>query len=285
MICFVLFPLTLCLSSFLILGAMKSNSAVNIQHLIINYTVPNLLDGISHTYSANSPFVADTFYYYKNGTEIVSIISALHLSVDNHILANGTFVIIINGTRYEGKKMLTWDKRCVVMVFHFDRVVTSSTNSITYSLENEAVGLYYRDCVARLLPSKVKGGIATCSYVAKNDTFYEIANFIQYSLASGVDKVILYEGTPIPYMNAIQAYFGKRVSVFNFSWPRRERAHANLDTQVAQVNSCYYRNRDEFKYLIMIDMDEMLFNHSNMTLMDLLDSLFVGEVKYGLQVE
>ena len=95
---------------------------------------------------------------------------------------------------------------------------------------------------------------------------YEVIHFIAYTLLIGVDVVILYEATPVPYESALKQIFGKRVHLYSFTWPQRSNySFPQRGSQLAQMNSCYYRNKHYFDYMIFIDVDEYLYFDNNST--------------------
>ena len=79
----------------------------------------------------------------------------------------------------------------------------------------------------------------------------------------GADGVMLYYAENISHiMSGLQKEVKSGfVRFFNFSWPlNKYHGYIQSSIQSAYINSCYYRNRHEFEYLIVLDVDEYLLS-------------------------
>ena len=84
-----------------------------------------------------------------------------------------------------------------------------------------------------------------------------------YYKIAGVDGVMLYYAEDIPeIMSGLQTEVNSGfVRFFNFSWPlNRYHGLIQRSVQSAYINSCFYRNRHEFDYIIVLDVDEYLLS-------------------------
>ena len=240
---------------------------IDASNMRYRYVDENITRGVFHTYNLSTPFVADAMIYELSGWKLLVIISASHLPRSIYNL-RGTFLLFYDGKYVKGEGKLL-EQKLLLMKYNID---LDDKRSFVFTIVNNENKLFYPNCTAKVLPHHVKQGIATCSMATNYDTFYDIANFITFNLYAGVDTVILYCSRQFTYIPVLHFLFGKRLKIVYFL-PTRDISFGHYDVLLAQLNSCYYRNRDQYKYLIMVDLDEMLFNHTNMTLIDLIDSL------------
>lgn len=235
------------------------------------------------TYSPTKPYIADAFAEIDSNTiTITVIISSLQLPENRSDLSLGVYELNYNGRWLRGKRMIIAKKNCAIVKYGASFAAEFSSARIPVMLRNNATDLFISNCTVGVLPKRRKSGIATCAYLSSYNSFYEAALFVQHSLACGVDKVILYEGTPVDYLPVLKQLYGNRLLLYRFTWPQFNRPYPQRLSQISMMNSCYYRHKEQFNYTIMIDIDEMIFNPSGTPLQGLLDSLF-SNVTYGIQ--
>ena len=236
------------------------------------------------TYSPTKPYIADAFAEIdSNSITITVIISSLQLPENMSDLSIGVYELNYNGRWLRGKRMIIAKKNCAIVKYGASFAAEFSSARIPVMLRNNTTDLFISNCIVGVLPKRRKSGIATCAYLSSYNSFYEAALFVQHTLACGVDKVILYEGTPVDYLPVLKQLYGNRLLLYRFTWPQIDRPYPQLLSQISMINSCYYRHKGQFDYTIMIDIDEMIFNPSGMPLKVLLDSLF-SNVTYGIEV-
>ena len=235
------------------------------------------------TYSPTKPYIADAFAEIdSNIITITVIISSLQLPHNMSDLSIGVYELHYNGRWLRGKRMIIAKKNCAIVKYGASFAAEFSSARIPVMLRNNATDLFISNCTVGVLPKRRKSGIATCAYLSSYNSFYEAALFIQHTLGCGVDKVILYEGTPVDYLPVLKQLYGNRLLLYRFTWPQFNRPYPQRLSQISMMNSCYYRHKEQFNYTIMIDIDEMIFNPSGTPLQGLLDSLF-SNVTYGIQ--
>ena len=266
--------LTFLVLAFAVLGSKRTvvlpYQKANERDVAYRYVDENITTGVFHTFNLSTPFVADAMIYEDKGWKLLVIISATQLP-QKKTTFRGDFLLLYDGKYIKGERKLH-EQNLLMMKYHLPQIANYS-GSIVFTIVNNDTKLYYPDCSARILPHHVKQGIATCSMATNFDSFYDIANFISFNLFAGVNTVIIYCSRKFTYIPVLHFLFGKRLKIVYFL-PTRDKFLGHYDVLIAQLNSCYYRNRDRFKSLIMIDLDELLFNHTSMTLIDLIDSLF-----------
>lgn len=235
------------------------------------------------TYSPTKPYIADAFAEIDSNTiTITVIISSLQLPENRSDLSLGVYELHYNGRWLRGKRMIIAKRNCAIIKYGASLAAEFSSARIPVMLRNNATNLFISNSTVGVLLKMRKRGIATCAYLSSYNSFYEAALFVQHTLACGVDKVILYEGTPVDYLPVLKQLYGNRLLLYRFTWPQFNRPYPQRLSQISMMNSCYYRHKEQFNYTIMIDIDEMILNPNNLPLIDVLGSLF-SNVTYGIQ--
>ena len=173
------------------------------------------------TYSPTKPYIADAFAEIDSNTiTITVIISSLQLPENRSDLSLGVYELHYNGRWLRGKRMIIAKKNCAIVKYGASFAAEFSSARIPVMLRNNATDLFISNCTVGVLPKRRKSGIATCAYLSSYNSFYEAALFVQHSLACGVDKVILYEGTPVDYLPVLKQLYGNRLLLYRFTWPQ-----------------------------------------------------------------
>ena len=84
-------------------------------------------------------------------------------------------------------------------------------------------------------------------------------SWVAYYKMVGADGVMLYYAEDLSHiMSGLQSEVNSGfVRFFNFSWPLNDYyGRIQRSVQAAHINSCFYRNRHEFDYLVILDVDE-----------------------------
>ena len=110
-----------------------------------------------------------------------------------------------------------------------------------------------------------RSGVGVCAYVSSYNSFHEIRSWIAYYKMVGVKNIILYSVNDIIYKSKfhdlIQSGF---LNWETFHWPiNNYYEKEQRSVQHLQVNSCYYRYRNYFDYIINVDVDEYVVGNSN----------------------
>ena len=254
------------------------------KYLLKKRGITNIPAPLLHTFSSKVPYVADAIAYMENEFFLYVVLNVQVNVPPYEYYSNGQYSVIYNGNTYNGSRMAT--ETCIVMKYSLPISTIMVGDTIEFTVENSVMNHTIHNCSAVVLSSKKKGGIASCSYLSNFNSMYEVIHFIAYTLLIGVDVVILYEATPVPYESALKQIFGKRVHLYSFTWPQRSNySFPQRGSQLAQMNSCYYRNKHYFDYMIFIDVDEYLyFDNSNYTLRSIIQHFFSGYSEYGIQV-
>ena len=108
-----------------------------------------------------------------------------------------------------------------------------------------------------------KGKIAICAYISDYNTKNEIKSFLAYYLIQKIDRIIFYCSTKYDYFSKIlkkeiECGF---VVLYEYPWPlTKAYGPVQRSVQGSHINSCYYRHRNYFQYIISQDVDEYFYS-------------------------
>ena len=132
------------------------------------------------------------------------------------------------------------------------------------SLLDSSTSFRYNDLPYQMIPiPSKKKRIAICAYISSFNTIPEIKHWIAYYMIQHVDNLILYCAEPIDKFikalhKSIESGF---VILYHYPWPL---THAyglpQRSIQHSQINSCFYRHRDFYEYIISQDVDEYFYS-------------------------
>ena len=132
------------------------------------------------------------------------------------------------------------------------------------SLLDSSTSFKYNDLPYQMIsiPSKKKR-IAICAYISSFNTIPEIKHWIAYYMIQHVDNLILYYSEPIgKFIKALHKSIESGfVILYHYPWPLTE-AYGPIQrsVQMSQINSCFYRHRDFYEYIISQDVDEYFYS-------------------------
>jgi len=103
----------------------------------------------------------------------------------------------------------------------------------------------------------------------------EILQFIELNILLGVTKFTLYNHSMSEEVSCLLSEYIKEGVVEVLPWKLDLESQKEIRTEglFAALNDCLYRNMNSFKYLMMIDMDEVIIPYQNMTLVEMLTDL------------
>ena len=142
-------------------------------------------------------------------------------------------------------------------------VVSSMPKTGVISLFDHSTSYLYKDLPYLSIPSAKKRKIAICSYISDYNSIYEIKSFLAYYLIQKVDLVIFYCSENYQYfLKLLQKEINNGyVLLYHFPWPLTMAYNKiQRSVQVSHINSCYYRHRNHFEYIISQDIDEYIYS-------------------------
>ena len=121
----------------------------------------------------------------------------------------------------------------------------------------------------------------------------ELIEFIELNQIFGVTKFTLYKDTVSEQVSCVLKHYEEQGIVEVLPWDLKIESQTEIRTEglFAALNDCLYRNMNSFKYLMLIDFDEFIVPHTNLTIPDMLthvDSqkiIVTGNVgRYGVKL-
>lgn len=142
-------------------------------------------------------------------------------------------------------------------------VVSDLPSFGTFTLVDHATSWKYDSLPFRVVPYQPKRRMAICTYISSYNTVNEIRFFLAFYLVQKVDTIIFYCPDNYEYFSRLlkKEIESGYVILYNYPWPlSNDFGVIQNSLQISQVNSCYYRHRSFYQYIISIDMDEYLYS-------------------------
>ena len=135
------------------------------------------------------------------------------------------------------------------------------TNTLT--LIDHSTSWKYISLPFQVLPEQPQRKLAICTYISDYNSAKEIKSFLAFNLIQNVDVVIFYCAVNYDfYYNILRKEidFGY-VILYYYPWPLTN-AYGKIQRsiQISQINSCFYRHRSFFEYIVFIDVDEYMYS-------------------------
>uniref|UniRef100_A0A6A7FYZ1 Glycosyltransferase family 92 protein n=1 Tax=Hirondellea gigas TaxID=1518452 RepID=A0A6A7FYZ1_9CRUS len=125
--------------------------------------------------------------------------------------------------------------------------------------------------------NKTKNSFAVCVKPLHFDYNYinQIIEFIELNRIIGVEHFTLYNHTIGPEVGCILESYVKEGIVTILPWKLNLESQKEIRTEglFSALNDCMYRYMYRYKYILMIDLDEYIVPHSNLTLPELITFL------------
>ena len=122
--------------------------------------------------------------------------------------------------------------------------------------------------------NKVKGSFAICVKPLhfEYNNVNQIVEFIELNRIMGVKHITLYNHTIGPEVDCILKNYIANGVVQTLSWKLNIESQKEIRTEslFAALNDCLYRYMYQYRYILMIDLDEYIVPHSNASLPDLI---------------
>ena len=212
----------------------------------------------------NYPTVADCIAIIeKDRLMVYVVINYGNLPMNTQYKIHNSYSLIYNGKRYEN----ILDKRniyYIVQVVGYSIDQTHFNDSLIHFTVIDTKFNITTPVTTRILHSPPqKKHLGVCSYASSYNSLAEVISWVAYYKMVGADGVMLYYAEDISHiMSGLQAEVNSGfVRFFNFSWPlNKYHGRIQYAVQSAHINSCFYQNRHEFDYLVILDVDEYLLS-------------------------
>ena len=123
--------------------------------------------------------------------------------------------------------------------------------------------IIYKDLPYKSLDKQPKRKVAVCAYISNFNSAAEIKSLLAFYILQKIDNVILYCSMRCNYF---QNLLKKEIDIgyvilYEYTWPLTKRyGLLQRSIQGSQINSCYYRHRNYFEYIISQDVDEYIYS-------------------------
>ena len=131
------------------------------------------------------------------------------------------------------------------------------------SLYDHATNITYKDLPYKSLVQQPKRKVAVCTYISNFNTADEVKTWVAFYILQGVDNVIYYCSVSCDYFKKVLEKEIKSGFVIFYDYPypiNNLFGPVVFSVQASQINSCLYRHRDSFEYVIPHDVDEYFYS-------------------------
>lgn len=206
------------------------------------------------------PLVNDIIVTTNNNESIVYVIINNGNAMNEYRHLRNVSVELWSGNKYY-KNLFSEVREYPIRLLKF--VVNKLPKSGTVSLYDHSTSFLYKNLPYLSLSAASKRKIAVCAYISEYNSINEIKSFLAYYLLQRVDCVIFYCATNYEYFLKSLKFEIENgyVVLYHFPWPlTRVYGLIQYSVQVSHINSCYYRHRNYFEYIISQDVDEYVFS-------------------------
>ena len=209
----------------------------------------------------NVPMVNDIVVSKRNNSWAVYVIinNGNTRSKRYYVYSSYNVELLLNGKTYQN--VFSQVKEGHLRVLKYE--VPSLPLSGTVSLFDRTIKVRYDNLPYKALTSQPKRKIAVCAYISNYNTVNEIKSMLAFYILQNIDNVILYctvncANFKQAFKLEIQSGF---VILYEYPWPLTKTwGSMQRSIQGSHINSCYYRHRNYFEYIISQDVDEYFYS-------------------------
>ena len=206
------------------------------------------------------PLVNDIIVKTYNNESVVNVIINNGNTMNEYRhLRNVSVELLIGKKKYQNKLPSVIERPIRLLKY----VASELPDSGTVSLYDHSTSFIYEKLPYLSLSTSPKRKIAICAYISEYNSIYEIKSFLAYYLLQKVDCVIFYCVVNYDiFLKELKFEIDNGyVVLYHFPWPLT-RAYGPIQNavKVSHINSCYYRHRHYFEYIISQDVDEYVYS-------------------------
>ena len=133
----------------------------------------------------------------------------------------------------------------------------------TVSLFDYSTKIMYKNLPYRALIKQPKRKLAICAYISNYNSINEIKSFLAYYILQKIDNIVLYcsvncDTFRLALKKEVDSGY---VIIYEYPWPLTLKYGAyQRSIQGSHINSCFYRHRNVFDYIISQDVDEYFYS-------------------------
>ena len=168
-------------------------------------------------------------------------------------------VLIVNKRKYHNIFKEVKEKHLRVLKYEVPLMPVFGTMSLMdYTTNNSYHNLPYR-----ALTNQPKRKLAICAYISNYNTINEIKSFLAYYILQKIDNIVLYcsvncDTFRLALKKEVESGY---VILYEYPWPLTKKYGAyQRSIQGSHINSCFYRHRNVFEYIISQDVDEYFYS-------------------------
>ena len=211
------------------------------------------------------PILADCIAVRNNSRiDVTAIFSCSNLPSSTWRSIYNNYTLVVNGVEYSNL-LQYYGLRDYVQVARYSIPCAENEMKIKLTFRDEKLHINYTVTTSILSMPKKKMKLAVCSYISDYNSINELYSYLAYNKMMGVDRILLYSALELPNVkkaiaNSIDNGF---VRWYRFSWPlHKYYGQVQYSVQKQQINSCYYRHRHEFEYIVLTDLDEYMISRT-----------------------
>ena len=207
--------------------------------------------------SVEKIYIVDVIASTKNSKTVdIFLVLNIRFIKNNDRMNDRNVVLIYKNKEYRNLNSFTGMHHAFVP--HFS--IPYSEDSLKFSVMDKKSNWSFNDVKVKVDHyGKPKEEIAICLYITMYDPIPDVKRFIAYYETVGIHTFIVYLMSDYPaFENAFASLIQNGHMIINrLILPRVEGRTPN---QSSQMNSCYYRYRQYFKYIFLCDEDEYLYS-------------------------
>ena len=210
------------------------------------------------------PTIADSVVFREEDYLQVSIIINYCSCVYKKYRLHNNYVLFYNGTTYLNN-MSSENLQRASQVVGFS-IVSDEKHYISFTILDMNNNFTYPIKTRILYPPKKKQHLGVCAYFSNYNTISEMISWFSYYQMVGANKLLLYYSENVTSLisKISKLNLNGFIRVYNFSWPLNNKyKFIQRSIQAAQMNSCFYRHRYEYEYILTIDVDEYLLSYKH----------------------
>ena len=135
-------------------------------------------------------------------------------------------------------------------------------------------GLIIKDMPVYYETNEKKIEFAACLYkgiIAKDTSLLDVASWVEINRAIGVEHITMYDQDIGPNITRLLKNYEREGFIKLIDWKiYNPDFRISYNGQLATANDCFYRYLRRAKYIIFIDLDELIIPHSTATLGDMM---------------
>ena len=240
------------------LSKLKSSSVLKRPKLVVDSKFAERLRLCQENDSlplVNDIIVTEKRQFY----EVFVIINSLNALSAYRGIINMNVDLFFGGRKYRNKLKVVKEHQIRLLKY----IVHDLPTAGNFSLVDHATSSEYKSLPFRVVPLQPRKRIAICAYISSYNSVDEIKFFLAFYLIQKVDTVIFYCAESYDYFyKALEKEIENGyVILYNYPWPLSDEfERKQRSIQISQINSCYYRHRSFFEYIISIDVDEFMYS-------------------------